>query len=160
MIDFKEIDNFKPGLIEQLLKTCYKGLIDYFPEEKQRLFCQWEKEDSEAFNNLETIGRHVKFSCLDNNAIGYFSWDDRQYPLGIIGQNCILPNFQGQGYGKEQIELIIEIFQDKNFKEVKAITGDHDFFMPAQKIYISCGFKVQKRLKGDLFSLIEFSKQI
>jgi|WetSurSiteA1Bulk_404760.scaffolds.fasta_scaffold121065_1 hypothetical protein len=160
MIDFKEINNFKPGLIEQLLKICYKGLIDYFPNEKQRLFCQWEKEDSDAFNNLDTIGRHVKFSCLDNNPIGYLSWDDRQYPIGIVGQNCIIPNYQGHGYGKKQIELIIKIFQDKKFKEIKAITGDHDFFISAQKIYINCGFHEHNKSKGDLFNLIEFSKQI
>jgi GNAT superfamily N-acetyltransferase len=160
MIDYRTIDNFRSGLIEKLLKTSYKRLIDYFPNDKQRYYTQWEKEDSEAFNNPDTIGKYVLFSCISNNPIGYFSWDDRQYPLGIIGQNCILPNFQGQGYGRKQIDLMIKIFQDKKFNEIKAITGDHDFFISAQKMYTNCGFQEQRKMEGDLFKLIEFSKQI
>lgn len=160
MINFKTIENFSPGIIQKIIKTSYKGLIDYFPDAKQRLFLQWEKEDSEAFNNSETIGRHLLFSCDGNKTIGYFSWDDREYPIGKVGQNCILPDYQGQGYGKKQIELIIQIFQDKKFNEIKAITGDHIFFMPAQKMYINCGFQKQREIKGDFFNLIEFSKHI
>jgi GNAT superfamily N-acetyltransferase len=160
MFNYKTINDFNPGQIEELLKICYQGLITIFPEEKQNFFLQWKKEDREAFNNKETIGKHILFSCLSNNVIGYFSWDDRQFPLGLVGQNCILPNYQGQGFGKKQIEFIIKVFQDNNFEEIKAITGAHDFFLPAQKVYLSCGFKEQKRMKGDLFNLIEFSKQI
>lgn len=160
MIEFKEIGNYRPGIIEQILKTCYNELVEFFPYEKQRFFSQWEKEDIEAFSNLETIGRHILFSCLDNIPIGYFSWDDRQYPLGIVGQNCILPNHQGLGYGRKQIEMIIKIFQSKKFKEIKAVTGDHVFFKSAQEMYFNCGFHEQKKIKGDLFNLIEFSKQI
>jgi GNAT superfamily N-acetyltransferase len=160
MIFYKTIDNFKPGLIQEIIIASYKNLIDYFPEEKQRLYGHWEKEDVDAFNNPETIGKHVLFSCIKNKPIGYFSWDDRQYPLGIIGQNCVLPNYQGKGYGKKQIELIIQLFQDNKFKEIIAITGDHKFFLSSQKMYISCGFREQKKIKGDLFNLIEFSKRI
>jgi GNAT superfamily N-acetyltransferase len=160
MIVYKTIDNFKPGLIENLLKTSYKRLIDYFPNEKQGFYHQWEKEDYEAFNNPDTISKYVLFSCLGNNPIGYFSWDDRQYPLGIIGQNCILPSYQGQGYGRNQIESLIKIFQDKKFNELRVVTGDHDFFIAAQKMYINGGFKEHRKMKGDLFNLIEFSKQI
>jgi GNAT superfamily N-acetyltransferase len=160
MIDYKTIDNFRPGLIEKLVKTSYKELTDYFPNEKQRFYSQWEKEDNEVFNNPETIGKYVLFSCLSNYPIGYFSWDDRQYPLGIVGQNCILPSFRGKGYGRNQIEVIMKIFQDKKFNEIIAITGDHDFFISAQRMYKSCGFQKQRKMKGDIFELIEFSIRI
>jgi GNAT superfamily N-acetyltransferase len=160
MIDYKTTDNFRPGRIEKLLKICYKRLIDYFPDEKQRFYRQWEKEDNEAFNNPETIGKYVLFSCIRNIPIGYFSWDERQYPVGILGQNCILPDYQGQGYGRKQIEFIIKIFQDKNFHQIRVITGDHDFFRSAQKMYTNSGFQVERKIKGDLFTLIEFSKWI
>jgi GNAT superfamily N-acetyltransferase len=160
MIEYKTIDHFKPGLIETLVKKCYERLIHYFPHEKQRLYSRWENEDLEAFNNPETVGKYVLFTCIGNKPIGYFSWDDRRYPVGIVGQNCILPNYQGKGYGKKQIERIIKIFQDKKFSKIQAITGDHDFFSSAQKMYINCGFKVQRKLKGDFFELIEFSIKI
>lgn len=160
MTEYGNIDKFRSGLIEKLLKTSYQRLIDYFPDEKQRFYSQWEKEDYETFSNPDTIGKHVLFTCISNNPIGYFSWDDRQYPMGIIGQNCILPEYQGQGYGRKQIEKIVKIFKDKNFSEIKATTGDHDFFISAQKMYAYCGFQELRKWKGDLFNLIEFSKQI
>jgi GNAT superfamily N-acetyltransferase len=160
MIVYRTIDYFKPGLIKNLLKTSYKRLIDYFPNERQGFYHQWEKEDYEAFNNPDTIGKYVLFSCLGNNPIGYFSWDDRQYPIGIIGQNCILPSYQGQGYGRNQIESVIKLFKDKKFNEIRVITGNHVFFNAAQKMYTSCGFQEQRKMKGDLYNLIELSKQI
>jgi GNAT superfamily N-acetyltransferase len=160
MIVYKTISNFRPGLIESLLKTSYKRLIDFFPNEKGKFYHKWEKEDGEAFNNPVTIGEYILFSCLDNNPIGFFSWDERKYPLGIIGQNCILPYYQGQGFGRNQIESVVKIFQDKKFHDLRVVTGEHDFFIAAQKMYINCGFKEQRKMKGDLFNLIEFSKQI
>jgi hypothetical protein len=160
MISIKTIEDFKPGLILEILKVSYLKLIDYFPEEKQRLFSHWEKEDNDAFNNPETVGKHVLFSCIKNNPIGFFSWDDRQYPIGIVGQNCILPNYQGNGYGKKQIEWLIQLFQDNKFKEITVTTGDHPFFVSSQRMYVSCGLREQKKTKGDLFNLIKFSKRI
>src|SRR5690554_2293590 len=98
MIEFKPITDFKPGQIQQMTKICYRDLIEYYPNEKDRLYHQWENEDKLAFQDIDTIGRHILFSCIENNLIGFFSWDDRQFPNGIVGQNCILPDFQGQGY--------------------------------------------------------------
>ena len=156
MTTFKPIDNFQPGQIEELIKVCYRGLIELFPAEKNRFYQQWEYEDKLAFQNMDTIGRNAMFTCIDDSPIGYFSWDNRHYPNGIIGQNCILPDYQRLGYGKAQIELIKKIFKDNKFKTITAITGDHDFFNPAQKMYKECGFDIHNRRKGDLFNLIEY----
>jgi hypothetical protein len=50
--------------------------------------------------------------------------------------------------------MIIKGFQDKKFNEIRAITGDHDFFISAQKMYTNCGFQELRKMKGDLFKLI------
>jgi len=160
MVDFKTIDKFKPGLIHSLLKISYAGFIERFPDEKEKSYTQWEQEDHNAFNYPLTIGKYVLFACMNNLPIGYCSWDDRQYPVGIIGQNCILPQYQRRGYGRIQIELIIKMFRDKNFREIRVITGEHDFFIPAQKMYQKCGFQERRRINGDLFNLIELYKLI
>jgi GNAT superfamily N-acetyltransferase len=160
MINFKTIDNFKPGLIQSILKNSYAEFIECFPNEKEKLYKQWEQEDSDAFNHQQTIGKCLFFTCLKDIPIGYFCWDDRQNPIGIIGQNCILPKYQRKGYGKKQIEMIIKIFKDKKFKEIRVITGDYKFFTPAQRIYKKCGFKERRRINSDLFKLIEFYKLI
>lgn len=160
MIDFKTIDNFKPGLIQSILKNSYARFIDCFPNDKEKFYKQWEQEDSDAFNNPQTIGKYLCYVYLKDLPIGYCSWDDRQNPIGIIGQNCILPEYQRQGYGRKQIELIIKIFKDKKFNEIRVITGEHEFFIPAQRIYEKCGFKERQRINGDLFKRIEFYKLI
>ena len=157
MITHKPIYFFDPGIIQRLLKITYNDLFQYFPNEKRRLYDQQEPEDNEAFCNPDTIGRHVLFTCINDNPIGYFSWDDRHYPIGIVGQNCILPNYQGQGLGKKQIELIIEIFQREKFKEIRVTTGDHKFFSTAQKMYINCGFQEKRKTQGYIFKLILLS---
>lgn len=160
MIEFKTIRDFKPGQIQKLTKNCYHGLIEYFPNEKNRLYHKWEYEDKLAFQNIDTIGRHILFSCIENKTIGFFSWDDRQFPNGMIGQNCILPDFQGHGYGTRQIEKIIDILKIDNFKFLFAETGDHKFFYPAHKMYEKNGFKIKEKRKGDLFDLIEYFMEL
>ena len=157
-IDFKTIDNFKPGLIQLILKNSYSKFTDCFPNAKEIFYKQWEEEDNDAFNNPNTIGKYLFFTCLKDVPIGYCSWDEREKPVGIIGQNCILPEYQGQGYGMKQIELIINIFKDKKFGEIRVVTGEHEFFIPAQRIYTQCGFKKRQRINGNLFNRIEFYK--
>ena len=137
--EIKGISEFSPGLIQNMLKKCYATFFDCFPEEKERLFNQWEREDCDAFENLH-IGSFVSFTCINNLPVGYFSWDPRKFPLSIIGQNCILPEYRGQGYGSKQIEWIIDWFREWNFTEVTATTGNHEFFHAAQQMYKKCGF--------------------
>ena len=160
MVLYKTIDSFNPGIIERLLKESYNGLLNYFPTEKQRLYDQWEKEDKITFNNYDTIGKHVLFSCIADTVIGYFSWDDRSFPKGIVGQNCIVPDYRRQGYGKAQIEKIENIFRNTNFKIIFALTGNHIFFESARKTYLSCGFREHQRFHGELFEKIEYIKEI
>lgn len=160
MIKFKPITDFKPGQIQKLTKKCYHDLIEYFPNEKNRLHHQWETEDKLAFRNIDTIGRHILFSCIENSIIGFFSWDDRQFPNGIIGQNCILPDYRENGYGARQIKKIIEILGIDNFKTLSAKTGDHKFFIPAHKMYEKCGFKIKEKRKGELFDIIEYTAEL
>jgi GNAT superfamily N-acetyltransferase len=156
MITYKPIEFFERGIIQKLIKKCYEDLFHYFPDEKLRLYKHWEQEDKKAFNNPSTIGKNLLFTCLNDNPIGYFCWNNRKFSKGVIGQNCVLPEYQNRGYGKKQVEAMIKIFEDAKFSEISAITGDHDFFKPAQNMYIGCGFKEKRKLKGDLFRRIEF----
>ena len=112
-----------------------------------------EEEDKQAFLNRNTIGKHILFSCLADTTVGFFSWDDRLYPVGIIGQNCILPQCQGNGYGTNQVNEIITIFKDLHFKKIKVTTGDHPFFISSVKMYEKCGFRISDIKNGELFSI-------
>jgi len=87
---------------------------------------------------LESNGAHE----LAASPIGFASWDPRAYPAyGIIGHNCILPAFQGQGYGTAQVRRALDILRARGFEQARVTTGDHPFFRPAQRIYAACGFR-------------------
>ena len=107
MIQFKTIEHFKPGLFQEITKKCYEPLFQYFPDKKAEFHQQWENSDKETFDNPDTIGKCVFVSCINEKPIGFASWDPRQKPLGIIGQNCILPEYQGKGFGKQLINEFI-----------------------------------------------------
>jgi hypothetical protein len=38
MINFNTIENFKPGLIQSILKNSYAVFIDCFPNKKERIY--------------------------------------------------------------------------------------------------------------------------
>jgi ribosomal protein S18 acetylase RimI-like enzyme len=58
----------------------------------------------------------------------------------------------------KQIELMIEIFKDRKFTEIRVITGDHEFFISAQRLYEKCGFNERQRFNEGLFKRIELYK--
>ena len=147
MTIYKPISLFEKGSILQILKTCYQDFFIYFLNEKNRLLDLWEKEDEDAFN-IPIIGEHSLFTCINGQVIGYFSWDNRNFPNGLIGQNCIIPAYQNQGYGRKQLAVIEEKFIHSNFKEVSVITGDHEFFLPAQKMYLACEYRKKRVFNG------------
>ena len=106
----------------------------------------FEDFDALAFNNLSTVGNCVYISEIDGEVAGMFSFDPRPGPFkGIIGHNCILPPFRGRGLGKLQILETLNLLRKRHIQNAEVSTGDHPFFLPAQKMYISCGFKEIRR---------------
>ena len=130
-----------------------------FPSYQRNLFKDWENYEEEVFKNPLTVGKCGFLSYYEDNLIGFASWDPRQRPnIGIIGQNCILPKFQGRGFGKIQVKEIMRILKRDKFQNVKVTTGEHEFFVPAQKMYESCGFKEKRRYRdpsNPFFNVIE-----
>lgn len=71
----------------------------------------------------------VFISILNDEPIGMASWDPRQVPeVGIIGYNCILPEYQGKGFGKTQIQEILKRLKNQGFEKALVTTGEHPFF--------------------------------
>ena len=87
-------------------------------------------------------------SYLTTEIVGFASYDPRKYPVGVIGHNCILPQFRGNGYGKQQINEFLYRFRKLNFTKATVSTGEHEFFYPAQMMYLNCGFRDIRRFPG------------
>ena len=69
------------------------------------------------------------------------SWDPRNYPVVIIGHNCIKQEYKGKGFGKEQLGIALDKLRASGFKMSRVSTGIMSFFIPAQRMYVFAGFK-------------------
>ncbi|MFX1479610.1 MAG: GNAT family N-acetyltransferase [Promethearchaeota archaeon] len=107
-LKFQPISEFEGDTLYNLLTFSYTGSpLDNDENIKQK----WADFDIETYNNLETVDKCVFITELNNKAIGFASYDPRQKPIGIIGHNCIVPKYRGNGYGKQQILEIILILK-------------------------------------------------
>ena len=163
-VTFESLLNCKKGTIFSTLRKCYQNLLETFPSYQRILFQDWRSYEDGVFKHPSTVGRCGFFSYNRKKLLGFVSWDPRKRPdMGIIGHNCILPEFQGKGYGKMQINEIIRILRAEKFQNIKVTTGEHEFFVPAQKMYESSGFKEKRRYKNPsnpYFNEIDYWKKL
>ena len=107
---FTQSTKFKLGIIRRLLTTCYADILD------RKLIEQFEQFDRDVFENPGTVGACTFVTALGPDVVGMASYDPRQAPeQGLIGHNCILPEYQRKGYGKRQILEVIRWLGRKYF---------------------------------------------
>ena len=152
------------GIIASLLKQAYAELIKSAPllwEPEQK---NWEQYDDDVFEQPQTVGACLFLTRLEDRSIGFGSWDPRQRPrFGIVGHNCILPEFRGLGLGKQQIQEVLRRFSEQKFETAKVSTNDHPFFVPAQRMYTACGFREVRRIpweRDPQQRVIEYEKEM
>lgn len=147
-IAFAALTQYPPGTLLSLLSQSYAPYLALDPQAAAAWPADWAAYDRDVFQFPDTIGACGFVTCLDGQAIGFASWDPRNHPgYGVIGHNCILPAYQGHGYGKMQIRRVLEVLRARGFRQARVTTGDHPFFTPAQRMYVACGFRqVGRRL--------------
>ena len=149
MLKFRKLTAYKEGLIFSLLNRTYEDLLREKPSLADKWQQDWKQYDKDILQFPKNIGASGFITIHKEIIIGFGSYDPRQRPeLGIVGHNCILPEYRGKGFGKAQVLKIISIFKDLGVKTAKVTTGEHPFFVPAQKTYISCGFKEARRYQS------------
>lgn len=164
MLAFTHPNEHGRGIISDLLKKSYAEIASIDPSYWRNEEKEWAEFDREVFENPDTVGECVFISMFENTVVGLGSFDPRQSPeYGIVGHNCILPEFRGQGFGKQQIEEICARLRQIGCKRVVASTSDHPFFVPAQKMYVSCGFEETRRnidgpRPSHQFKMIEYER--
>lgn len=141
-IAFTPFAQHEPGIVVSLLLRCYAAYLAIDPQAAQAWPADWAAYDHDIFPFPDTVGACGFVTCLDGEPIGFASWDPRAFPdYGVIGHNCILPAFRGNGYGTAQVRRMRETLQARGFKRARVTTGDHPFFIPAQRMYETCGFQ-------------------
>lgn len=155
-LTFEPIPGHAPGVILCLLRAAYAGMLQYDPDFIHKWEPGWKEYDDEIFKYPDTIGKAGFISYAGSDIVGFSSWDPRQWPIGIIGHNCILPEFRDRGYGKQQIKETIKRFQAGFCTKAVVTTSDHPFFLPARRIYESYGFRETRRFTEGSLPMIEY----
>jgi GNAT superfamily N-acetyltransferase len=163
-LEFATILDETPGLIASLLNRSYADLAASEPSLWRGEQDRWEQYDRDVFEQPATVGASLFVTRLNGSIIGFASWDPRHRPrLGIVGHDCILPEFRGRGYGREQIKEVLRRFRGMGIQTACATTCDHPFFVPAQHMYEACGFHEVRRIPSDrnsCFVVIEYERRI
>jgi len=140
-IEFKNFDEFERGIL-------YKQLVEGYSFDNRWKECfenDWIEYDNFFYDNLHFTNNCGFVTVLNGNPIGHISWDPRNAPeYVLIGHNCILPDFKGNGYGKEQLkEAINRITKNNDLNKIKVTTNEK--LLPAKHNYESVGFKIAQR---------------
>ena len=153
MVEFVAFGQYKRGTLFSLLCRSYAQYFHYEPGCIVVWKEAWAEYDQEVYTNLHSVGA-CGFITVDNGQmVGFASWDPRQYPVGIIGHNCVLPEFRGSAYGRRQIGEVLRRLHAGGFEKVRATTGDHEFFGPARRMYRACGLREVSRCDSDPCSM-------
>jgi GNAT superfamily N-acetyltransferase len=149
VLAFEPISLFRPGALADIIGKSYAELVEKWPDSWKNESQKWTDFDRQAFASPDTVGRCVFVSCLDDQPVGLASYGPRQGPeVGLVGQNCVLPEFRGRGFGRLQILEILRRFGESGTKAARVITSGHPFFVPATRMYQSLGFKETRHLDG------------
>ncbi len=80
-------------------------------------------------------------SEVEEGIVGFITWHlEPAVGLAEIGNNAILPDYQGNGYGTAQYERVLQIFRQHHMRFAKVQTGLDAFHGPARAAYENAGF--------------------
>lgn len=124
-----------------MLKQSYAELVQTDQEHWGDEALKWEEFDRDVFEHLDTVGACMFLSWAGDRLVGFASYDPRHGPeFGIVGHNCVLPEFRANGFGRQQIEEVLRHLRARGIRLARVSTLDNPFFAPARRMYTSCGF--------------------
>ena len=151
-LHFETLHRLGRGTIHEMLENAYEAYRDIDSGALSEWENNWKEFDEFVFSLAEDNATFGFSTFLDRKAIGFSSWDPRQFPLAIIGHNCIMPIYRGKRYGIAQMKETICRLKEEGFEKAMVTTGESDFFLPAQAMYKCSGFIEVERGYGDKYS--------
>ncbi|WP_028973837.1 GNAT family N-acetyltransferase [Spirochaeta cellobiosiphila] len=134
-IEFRKPSDFKRGILFNLLEKAYSFDIRY----KEHFLSNWQECDDFFYDNLTIADSCCIITCLEDKAIGFVCWDPRNIPEYVeLGHNCIISEYKGLKYGKQQLQNAISRIFENTVKKIR-VTTNRDL-IAAQKNYESVGF--------------------
>ena len=132
---FNKVSDFERGTLCNLLIQAYS----FDPKWAQYSQDKWRTDDDFFFDNLQIADKYAFVTTLDKEPIGFAVYDPRNMPeYAIIGDNCIIPQHKGKGYGILQLQELISRITKNDVKKIFVSTNFD--LIPAQKMYERVGF--------------------
>ncbi len=143
---FKPLSSENSGTIYRLLSETYEKFLKENPIYREAWRSNWKEYDSAVHLHPDTVGACGFFSYVDGKVVGFASFDPRgNTGRVVIGHNCILPRFQGRGYGTRQMCELLRVLKQRRFRKAVVTTARVEFLAPALRMYRFCGFKEIRR---------------
>lgn len=120
------------GLLEEMGQELFEAAFGDWPAEKTRQVRQF----------CDDTPQWCLVSEVDGVVVGFITYrlqEDRE--LGIIGNNAVIPEYQGRGIGTEQYRRVLEAFEESGIRFAKVTTGLDPFHAPARAGYEKAGFE-------------------
>jgi ribosomal protein S18 acetylase RimI-like enzyme len=142
-IKFKKVSDFNRGILFKLLTDAYSFDCRY----EQNCYSDWRVFDNFFFDNLQIANRYGFVTTLNEEAIGFVSWDPRNMPeYAEIGYNCIASKYKSNGYGKIQLQEAVNRITQNDVRKIVVTTNDD--LIPAQRMYERVGFALYQKRKN------------
>ena len=139
---FSSIIGQHPDILFNMLNQCYDPLLKIDNQHWGAEVGKWKQFDANAFEHPDSIGSCMFLTLVDDQVVGFGSYYPRHKPeQGIVGHNCILPDFRRKGLGLWQLREILRRLAAEGIKKASATTHEHAFFEPARRMYVACGFR-------------------
>lgn len=92
---------------------------------------KWRVDDDFFFDDLSIGNKYCFVTTLHNTPIGFLAWDPRNLPdYAIVGDNCIIPEYKGNGYGTLQLQKAVNRMASHGVNTIYVSTN-HEL-IPAQ----------------------------
>ena len=128
-IEFKKVSAFQQGSLLDLLRDAYSFDAQY----EQYWGAEWIAFDRFFYDNIQIADQCGFITTLDDQAIGFVSWDPRNLPeCTQIGHNCIASAYKGRGYGKRQLQEAVNRIRQRNAQKIIVTSNAH--LIPAQRM--------------------------
>ena len=85
----------------------------------------------------------IKFWSLweENKLVGCGALKFLDSSHGELKSIRVSDNFKNKGYGIKIIDFLISVSKKNGIKKLSVETGAGNFFLPARKLFLKCGFK-------------------
>lgn len=117
---------------QQMSDVLFEHLFGNWPSDKANEIRKLCEKYPDQFLVVEVDGRIQGFATF---------LCDAEKPLGIIGNNAVHPEAQGQGLGKKLHQAVLEEFRKRGFRYAQVLTGLDPAHDAARNSYLKEGFK-------------------